>query len=46
MLSYLPYPGEMVRERMNMAFVYVSMGEKVVLDLRSLLTAPGRSKHP
>ena len=39
MLSYLPYPGEMVRERMNMAFIYVSMSEKVVLDLRSVLTA-------
>ena len=38
-LSYLPYPGEMVRERTNMALVYVSMDEKLRLDLRDFLAA-------
>lgn len=36
-LSYLPYPGEMVKERTNMAFIYVSIREKEVLDLREFL---------
>jgi hypothetical protein len=36
-LSYLPYPGEMVTERTNMGFVYVSMDAKHVNDLRSFL---------
>ena len=36
-LSYLPFPGEMVRERTNMALVYVSMDEKLSLDIRSFL---------
>jgi len=36
-LSYLPFPGEMVRERTNMALVYVSMDEKARLDIRSFL---------
>lgn len=36
-LSYLPFPGEMVRERTNMGFVYVSIEEKDVLDLRTFL---------
>ncbi len=37
-LSYLPFPGEMVRERTNMSLVYVSMDEKSTLDLRDFLT--------
>ncbi|PWR02534.1 hypothetical protein DKT77_11450 [Meridianimarinicoccus roseus] len=36
-LSYLPYPGEMIRERTNMALVYVSMDEKSLLDIRQFL---------
>ena len=44
-LSYLPYPGEMISERTNMGFVYVSLEERRVVDLRALLrprlTAPG-----
>lgn len=36
-LSYLPFPGEMVRERTNMALIYVSMDEKAVLDIRDFL---------
>lgn len=36
-LSYLPFPGEMVRERTNMGLVYVSMDEKSVLDIRDFL---------
>ncbi|SPJ24082.1 hypothetical protein [Palleronia abyssalis] len=38
-LSYLPFPGEMVRERTNMSLIYVSMDEKSTLDLRDFLTA-------
>ncbi len=36
-LSYLPYPGEMVTERTNLSFVYVSLDSKELLDLRSFL---------
>ena len=36
-LSYLPFPGEMITERTNMGFVYVSMAEKRVVDLREFL---------
>lgn len=36
-LSYLPFPGEMVRERTNMSLIYVSMDEKSVMDLREFL---------
>lgn len=36
-LSYLPFPGEMVRERTNMAFVYVSISERAQVDLREFL---------
>lgn len=36
-LSYLPYPGSMVTERTNMALVYVSMDEKVAVDIRDFL---------
>ncbi|MFD1344046.1 hypothetical protein [Litorisediminicola beolgyonensis] len=37
-LSYLPYPGEMVRERTNMSLVYVSSDEKSLLDIRDFLS--------
>lgn len=37
-LSYLPFPGEMVNERVNMSFVYVSMDEKILWDLREFLS--------
>ncbi|MEO0862728.1 MAG: hypothetical protein AAFY65_19210 [Pseudomonadota bacterium] len=40
-LSYLPYPGDMVTERTNLGFVYVSLEAKDVLDLRSFL----RDRH-
>ena len=36
-LSYLPYPGDMVTERTNMGFVYVSLRAKQVNDLRNFL---------
>ncbi|MFK7869337.1 MAG: hypothetical protein AB8B58_08865 [Roseobacter sp.] len=36
-LSYLPFPGEMVSARTNMGFVYVSIEERDVLDLRDFL---------
>ena len=36
-LSYLPFPGEMVQERTNMAFLYVSISERQLLDLREFL---------
>lgn len=37
-LSYLPFPGEMVRERTNMGLVYVSIDEKKVTDIRDFLS--------
>lgn len=37
-LSYLPFPGEMVRERTNMALIYVSMDEKSAVDIRDFLS--------
>lgn len=40
-LSYLPYPGPMIRERTNMGFVYVSLEAKRVVDLRDFLAARG-----
>lgn len=36
-LSYLPFPGEMVRERTNMSLIYVSMDEKSTFDIRDFL---------
>ncbi|MEJ6391916.1 hypothetical protein V8J82_01530 [Gymnodinialimonas sp. 2305UL16-5] len=36
-LSYLPFPGEMIRERTNMSLIYVSMDEKDKLDIRTFL---------
>ena len=36
-LSYLPFPGEMIHARTNMALVYVSMDEKDKLDIRTFL---------
>ncbi|QPM88830.1 hypothetical protein [Pseudooceanicola algae] len=36
-LSYLPFPGQMVTERTNMALVYVSMDEKQLWDIRDFL---------
>ncbi|MBF9033701.1 hypothetical protein HKCCE2091_05570 [Rhodobacterales bacterium HKCCE2091] len=42
-LSYLPFPGSMIRERTNMAFVYVSLDEKLSVDLREFLSDPERT---
>ena len=36
-LSYLPFPGEMIIERTNMAFVYVSSARRHETDLRDFL---------
>lgn len=36
-LSYMPYPGQMVTERTNMALVYVSLQEKQVTDIREFI---------
>ena len=47
-LSYLPYPGEMVTERTNLGFVYVSMERKEIVDLRTFLHekhAPHHDHH-
>ncbi len=38
-LSYLPFPGEMVRERTNLHLVYVSVAGREDVDLRTLLAA-------
>ncbi len=43
-LSYLPFPGEMIRERTNMALVYVSMDEKDKLDIRTFLADKERDQ--
>ena len=44
-LSYLPFPGPMVRERTNMGFVYVSLDARHTTDLRSFLkTHPASDK--
>lgn len=40
-LSYLPYPGDMVTERTNLGFVYVSLAAKQINDLRDFL-----KQHP
>ena len=42
-LSYLPFPGDMVVERTNMAFVYVSTERKALLDLRDFLLERARA---
>ena len=44
-LSYLPFPGEMVRERTNMALIYVSMDEKTLLDVRDFLSTRRKEDH-
>ncbi|MEM1276745.1 MAG: hypothetical protein AAGH74_09470 [Pseudomonadota bacterium] len=38
-LSYLPFPGEMISERSNLGFVYVSTQRKLVVDLRHHLSS-------
>lgn len=38
-LVYLPYPGEMVSERETMSFTYVSLTERLDLDLTTILAA-------
>lgn len=43
-LSYLPYPGDMVTERTNMGFVYVSLKAKHVTDLRAFLQSHPAAK--
>jgi len=45
-LSYLPFPGEMVSERTNMALVYVSMDERDVIDVREFLRARDATGAP
>lgn len=41
-LSYLPYPGDMIHERVNCAFVYVSLTERTDVDLRQFLQGQTR----
>ena len=36
-LSYLPFPGEMIGERTNLNFIYVSTERKLAWDLRDFL---------
>lgn len=38
-LSYLPLPGDLVAERVNLRFVYVSLDERRDIDLRTILAA-------
>jgi hypothetical protein len=43
-LNYLPFPGEMVKPRTNMRFVYVSLDARQEVDLRDFLLAhPSRA---
>lgn len=44
-LSYLPFPGDLVKERTNMSLIYVSMDEKSVLDIRRFLSDRNRDQH-
>ncbi len=44
-LSYLPFPGEMVKDRTNMALVYVSSDEKSLLDIREFLSNRKRKEN-
>lgn len=37
-LSYLPLPGEMIGERTNLGFIYVSLERKSIIDLRDFLS--------
>lgn len=37
-LSYLPFPGEMITERANLLFTYVSSARKEEVDLREILS--------
>lgn len=37
-LSYLPFPGEMIKDRTNMSLIYVSMDEKNSWDIRDFLS--------
>ncbi|MEL6479386.1 MAG: hypothetical protein AAFR17_18820 [Pseudomonadota bacterium] len=36
-LSYLPFPGEMIEERSNLGFIYVSLRRRETVDLRDFL---------
>jgi hypothetical protein len=45
-LSYLPFPGEMIRDRTNMFLVYVSMDEKDAMDIRDFLALKERTNQP
>ncbi|MEX0371606.1 MAG: hypothetical protein AB3N09_13320 [Tateyamaria sp.] len=44
-LSYLPFPGEMITERTNMEFVYVSSARRAEVDLRSFLAKRQQHDH-
>lgn len=44
-LSYLAFPGEMIRERTNMAFVYVSSARRLDVDLRAFLAERHGGRH-
>lgn len=44
-LNYLPFPGEMIQERTNMVFVYVSASRKEEVDPRCFIEATGESHH-
>ncbi len=44
-LSYLAFPGDMITERTNMAFVYVSSKRREERDLRTFLAARKSADH-
>ncbi len=39
-LTYLPYPGKMIRERETLTFTYVSLTERSDVDLAELISPP------
>ena len=44
-LSYLPFPGEMISERTNMEFIYVSSVRRAAVDLRTFLAESQPKDH-
>ncbi|MDJ0827078.1 MAG: hypothetical protein QNJ16_16415 [Rhodobacter sp.] len=45
-LSYLAFPGEMISERTNLAFIYVSSERKTEIDLRRFLVREDKKHNP
>ena len=44
-LSYLPYPGDLISERVNCSLVYVSLKERTDVDLRTFIKQQLETSH-